>query len=159
MDKVERQKGNGRLDVLVFVIIAALGAPVPGFGQWVRYPTADVPTKADGTPDLTAPTPRLPDGKPDFSGIWHAAAINQCVPSTGQFCGLEIGGSPLALNIGKDLPGGLPYQPWAAELVKQRSAKTIHTCAVCPTILRAHGECRTSRRRCTRRGCWCCSMK
>jgi len=36
---------------------------------------------------------------------------------------LEIGGSPLALNIGKDLPGGLPYQPWAAELVKQRFSK------------------------------------
>jgi hypothetical protein len=119
----ERPRLNGRLDGLVFVIIAALGAPVPGFGQWVRYPTADVPTKADGTPDLTAPAPRLPDGKPDFSGIWHAAAINQCVPETGQFCSLEIGGSPLALNIGKDLPGGLPYQPWAVELVKQRFSK------------------------------------
>ena len=35
----------------------------------------------------------------------------------------EIGGSPLALNIGRDLPGGLPYQPWAAELVKQRFSK------------------------------------
>jgi hypothetical protein len=122
VDKVERQKRNGRFDVLVFVI-TALGAPVPGFGQWVHYPTADVTRKADGTPDLTAPTPRFPDGKPDFSGIWHAAAINQCVRSTGQFCGLEIGGSPLALNIGKDLPGGLPYQPWAAELVKQRFSK------------------------------------
>jgi hypothetical protein len=89
----------------------------------VHYPTAGVPKKADGTADLTAPAPRLPDGKPDFSGIWHAAAINQCVPATGAFCGLEIGGSPLALNIGKDLPGGLPYQPWAADLVKQRFSK------------------------------------
>jgi len=123
VDQVERQKLIGRLDVLVFSIIAALGAPPPGFGQWVRYPTADVPKKADGTPDFNAPTPRLPDGKPDFSGIWHASAINQCVPSTGQFCGLEVGGSPLALNIGQDLPGGLPYQPWAAELVKQRFSK------------------------------------
>jgi hypothetical protein len=34
---------------------------------------------------------------------------------------VEIGGSPLALNIGADLPGGLPYQPWAAALAKQRS--------------------------------------
>ena len=123
VDIVKRQRLNGRLGVLVFVIIALLGAPSPGFGQWVHYPTAGVPRKADGTPDLTAPAPRLPDGKPDFSGIWHAAAINQCVPATGQFCGLEIGGSPLALNIGKDLPGGLPYQPWAAELVKQRFSK------------------------------------
>ena len=26
------------------------------------------------------------------------------------------------MNIGADLPGGLPYQPWAAALVKQRTA-------------------------------------
>jgi hypothetical protein len=106
------------------VIIAILGVPALGFGQWVQYPTADVPRKADGTPDLTAPTPRLSDGKPDFSGIWHTAVINQCEPATGRFCGSqEIGGSPLALNIGQDLTGGLPYQPWAAELVKQRFSK------------------------------------
>src|SRR5260370_104501 len=106
-----------RVDIFVLVILTILGAPAFGFGQWVRYPTAGLPRKPGGTPDLTAPPPRLPDGKPDFSGIWHTAVINRCKPETGQFCGLEIGGSPLALNIGQDLPGGLPYRPWAAELV------------------------------------------
>ena len=108
--------------LLGFVIIVVPGLPV--VGQWLRYPTEGVPRKADGTPDLNAPTPRLPDGKPDFSGIWHAANPNRCVPGTGQFieCGTEIGGSRLNRNLGLDLPGGLPYQPWAAALAKERAA-------------------------------------
>ena len=59
--------------VLVFVIVAAVGVPALGYAQWLHYPTADVPRKADGSPDLTAPAPRLPNGKPDLSGIWHTA--------------------------------------------------------------------------------------
>ena len=96
---------------------------VPGIGQWLHYPTDGVPRKADGTPNLTAPPPRLASGKPDLSGIWHAASINQCNPATGQFCSAEIGGSPLALNIGQNLPGGLPLRPEAADAVKKRFSK------------------------------------
>ena len=108
---------------MLSLILAAFGTPALAMAQWIHYPTANVPRRAGGGPDLTAPAPRLSDGKPDFSGIWHAAVINRCMPDTGLFCGTEIGGSPLALDIGRDFTGGLPYQPWAAALVKKRSAK------------------------------------
>ena len=111
---------------IVAITITLVFAPVVALGQWLHYPTADVPRTADGKPNLNAPAPRLPDDKPDFSGIWQSARKIQCTPEFGRFveCGLEIGGSPLALNIGADLPGGLPYQPWAAALVKQRTTES-----------------------------------
>ena len=110
--------------VLMFLVVAAAGVPAPGVGQWLRYPTADVPRNADGSPNLTAPAPRLANGKPDLSGIWHAAVKIPCTSDLGRFipCGAEIGGSPLARNLGLNLPGGLPYQPWAAEVTRQRTA-------------------------------------
>ncbi len=105
------------------VLIAIVSVPAVSIGQWLRYPTADVPRNADGTPNLTAPAPRLPDGKPDFSGLWHVALRNPCNAALNRFSGCtEIGGSPLARDLGVNLPGGLPYQPWAAEIVKQRAA-------------------------------------
>jgi hypothetical protein len=105
------------------VLIAFVCVPAVSIGQWLRYPTADVPRNADGTPNLTAAAPRLPDGKPDFSGLWHVAMRNPCNAALNRFSGCtEIGGSPLARDLGVQLPGGLPYQPWAAEIVKQRAA-------------------------------------
>ena len=105
------------------VLIAIVSVPAVSIGQWLRYPTADVPRNADGTPNLTAAAPRLPDDKPDFSGLWHVAMRNPCNAALNRFSGCtEIGGSPLARDLGVNLPGGLPYQPWAAEIVKQRAA-------------------------------------
>jgi len=108
----------------LFVIVAILAVPALSFGQWLKYPTDGVPKNADGTPDRTAPTPRLPNGKPDFSGLWHATNPARCGGGGSQFieCGNEIGGSPLGGNLGRNLPEGLPYQPHAAKLAKERRA-------------------------------------
>jgi hypothetical protein len=100
--------------VLAFFVFA-MSAPLPA--QWLNYPTAGVPRTRDGKPNLSAPAPRASDGKPDLSGIW-ALESPPCAP-TG--CGDYVAG-PEFLDLGAKLSGGLPYQPWAADLVKKRSA-------------------------------------
>ena len=111
--------------VILPAVIVLTCPPRTASAQWLHYPTADVPRTADGNPNLSAPAPRLPGGTPDFSGIWLTATRFPCTPGKeGGFfdCGLELPISPLAVNLGSNLPDGLPYQPWAAALVKQRTA-------------------------------------
>jgi len=89
--------------------------------QWLNYPTRGVPRGADGKPNLSAPAPRTTDGKPDFSGIWQLEPEGPC-PEIG--CQVDYKAAREFRNIGARLPGGaLPYQPWAAALVKERTAQ------------------------------------
>jgi len=114
--------------------------------QWLKYPTADVPRTADGKPNLKAPTPRTRDGKPDFSGMWLTADGPPCNRNPGQNfieCGIELPISVLGFNMGTKIPGGLPYQPWAAELVKKRTKDNAkddpHARCLPDTFLRSYG--------------------
>jgi len=118
-------------------LTAALALLVPGptrlLGQWPAYPTAGVPKTVDGKPDLTAPTPKTPDGKPDLSGVWQYArppaapgTPPQPAPAPNPASAPDI--IPLAVrqsqfwNLGAAFKDGLPFQPWAAELHRQRVA-------------------------------------
>jgi hypothetical protein len=116
--------GDMRGAVLGCVLAAVMAMPAIGLAQWLKIPTQGVPRNADGTPNLKAPAPRLPDGKPDFSGIWHAGNRRPCVPGTGEFiaCDSEIGASRLSRDLGADSPGGLPYLPAARKLWEERKA-------------------------------------
>ena len=108
--------------VLGCVLATMMAAPAVVSGQWFNYATEGLPRNPDGTLNRRAPAPRLPDGHPDLSGIWHAANPTRC---NGQFvqCGNEIGGSLLGGNLGRDFPGGsLPYRPEAATLAATRHA-------------------------------------
>jgi hypothetical protein len=88
----------------------------PMNAQWVNYPTTGVPRTRDGKPDLGAACPRTADGKPDFSGLWVMQTKREgnanfpgCEPVSDEF-----------VNIAASLKEGLPYQTWAADLVKAR---------------------------------------
>jgi hypothetical protein len=94
-------------------LLAILGAlltipSVPLRAQWLSYPTAGLPRTANGKPNLAAPVPRTADGKPDLSGLWEGER--------------QGGGASLMNDIARDVKGGLPLQPWAADLLKSRLA-------------------------------------
>ncbi len=111
-----------RASVLILAFVAALSISLAA--QWFKITTPGVPRTKSGAPNLTAPAPRSADGKPDFSGIWLAGNPLPCPPflRDGNDCIEKIGLSRQTANIGIDLPGGLPYQPWAAAVAKQRAA-------------------------------------
>jgi hypothetical protein len=114
---------------VVIPILATLSVSLSA--QWPSYPTRNVPRTADGKPNLLAPAPRTADQRPDLSGIWGSPGWRELGAQTGSS---GTGGSPgtpavlprgpgLFFDIGSGVPGGLPFQPWAADLRKKRMAE------------------------------------
>ena len=115
--------------------------------QWLNYPTAGVPRTPDGKVNMTAPAPRMANGKPDLSGLWMTAEPNR--PATAAPVRDEPGdsrnitASRQMRDIGVDLKGGLPYQPWLVPIVKERTANEAiddpHIRCLPDNFLRAYG--------------------
>jgi len=90
---------------------------------------------------MDAPTPRMPDGKPDLSGVWirfrgegaftppelSGLIRNQAAAPQTPAPPVDPNSPPIAAfwEIGANVPGGLPLTPWAAELKKQRMASNM----------------------------------
>ena len=52
-----------------WLLVAAILLRSSAQAQWLNYSPSGTPMK-DGKPDLSAPTPRGVDGKPDLTGVW-----------------------------------------------------------------------------------------
>jgi hypothetical protein len=52
----------------LFVLFAFLS--IGAHAQWLNFPPPGTPLTRDGQPNLAAPVPRAPDGKPDLTGVW-----------------------------------------------------------------------------------------
>jgi hypothetical protein len=107
---------------LTSLLIAAAAVSASAPAQWPLHVPADAPRTAEGRPDLGGPVPRLSNGRPDLSGVW-----DNRVPPAGRLGApmlMSSDGPPVAtfFEVGANVPGGLPFTPWAAELQRQRMA-------------------------------------
>ena len=142
------------MTALLLIIIAGAWGSVSA--QWFKQPSPRAPRTSSGEVDLSAAAPRLANGKPDLSGVWMTAeplcvirgtapisellkmnpVSRKCPPRTASF-------SRQSINIGIDMPGGLPYQPWLAKLVEERTANQAiddpHIRCLPDAFVRAYG--------------------
>ena len=123
---------------LSVALVAMLLAAPPLLAQWPRHRSASAPRAADGSVDMQGPVPRTRTDTPDLSGVWENIGWRELQQQSNDVSG--TGGSPgtrplvaaatgvltsgpgLFFDIGAGVAGGLPLQPWAAALKKQRMA-------------------------------------
>lgn len=136
-----RSRNGSRFVSLSAIVVGTLLLATPSTAQWIGYPTANVPRRADGSVDMTAPAPRMPDGRPDLSGIWISDNTPEGEESPSD--GFNLGSSRFMADMGADMPDGLPYQEWQLPTVAERTANMAiddpHIRCLPDNFIRAYG--------------------
>ena len=126
--------------IVTAAVILLISTPLAA--QWIGYPSAGVPRRADGSVDMQAPAPRLSNGKPDLSGIWISDVTPEGEETPSNVFTLPSG--RYMQNMGIDMPGGqLPYQDWQLPIVAERTENLAiddpHIRCLPDNFLRAYG--------------------
>lgn len=120
----------------LWILAAALGAPLLSPAQWLNVRDSATPRTRDGKPNLAAPAPRV-NGKPDLSGIWEVEGSprKQLEPYLlpGGVNGLgEDDPNIYFVNFFQDFGFGKePFQPEAAKLFQQRMKNPEKPATLC----------------------------
>jgi len=104
---------------LAFALLAATLPDAAAGAQWLKYRVAGVPRTKTGEVDVDAPAPKA-GRHPDLSGLWVAEDNRPCPP--GGCLDMKVGQE--FFNIGWSVKGGLPFQPWAEALTKERTRES-----------------------------------
>jgi hypothetical protein len=105
-------------------LLLAVAMPGALLAQWPAYRTPGAPRLPDGRVNLNAAAPKTADGHPDLSGLWDRGMVPGApLPTPANALGATPPSGPRPFqNLPSLFADGLPFQPWAAELRKQRLA-------------------------------------
>jgi hypothetical protein len=118
------------------VAIVAIALTSGVSAQYLKHRDPKLPRNPDGTPNLTAPAPRLADGTIDLSGLWNAVD-GRYLTNIAQRAGFPAPFTPTAAAIfkerqdtqGRDRPAGrcLPHTVPDAMLIPGYPWKIVQT--------------------------------